>query len=316
MITFVLSLAWAAAPASPAVLRWDWQREHRFYVESEVTLPLYMWFYDDRSHQVRVTAFQVRAELRCAPGVPLGRSPKRGFEVGCDVVQSSVRGAAILADAGRLGPVLERLDELVDGVTLQLQVRPDGRLDNIGLEGFDSRWRTMNQMGESLRLVFSRAVAGFDLTLPPTTPEIGGQWMEHDSMIAWLPESSGSNTTMDLIHEVAQSDDRATVIKSGGRGLADTGENRYDLSIEGVTVFDRAIGAISERSWAILGMPTSSSLIATGIQGIPISQRGSVRRLYGDEQADVGASAEVGPPGERPVELLPWVPLGSPDPRR
>lgn len=292
-------------------MAWDWTRQHRFEVASEVTLPLYMWFYDDASHQARVTAFQVRAELDCAPGIPLQKRKVRSYEVSCRVVDSSVRAAALLADEGLLTPILRRVDSLTANAVLQLQVHTDGRLENVSLEGVDTTWRTMNEMKEALRLVYSRALAGFDLTLPASASEVGAQWIEHDNRIAWLPESRGANTTLNLVHEIAQRDDRVTVIRSAGTGLADTGNNRYDLRIEGACVFDRPAGAISSRRWAILGMPTASSEIASGLAGIPISQVGWIRRLYGDDHADVGDSVEVGPPGERPVELLPWVPLST-----
>ena len=87
----------------------------------------------------------------------------------------------------------------------------------------------------------------------------------------------------------------------------------YALELEARGVFDEGLGVLRERRWTVLGLPTASSAMAEGIDGIPYGQRGLISYVAEGEASPVlGETKEVAPPGVTQTAIHPWVPLGRP----
>ena len=134
------ALAVDAAPTESVVLQWDWSQSHRWFIESEVQLPLYMWLQTPFNHQARATAFQIRLVTQCAPGTS---SNGKTWEVACTLEDVALSASPMTQDEGKMQEIVTELDDLMTGAVVQLQVRPDGRLNNLDLEGVYRR----NQRG-------------------------------------------------------------------------------------------------------------------------------------------------------------------------
>ncbi len=307
----------AAAEEPALVWRWPEGVHRRFFVESEVAVPSPVWFVADRNREARVIAWQLRLVLDCS----LKFRERRANELACVVEDVGLLAAAVPGDGDSVwaGPVLPEIlaevDQKLTGAVLQLEQTPWGRIRNVDLEGLDRGNRRTGQMNETLRMLLLRAVAGLDLQLPKGGVTTDKVWTQRESLLMKAPNQSGSFGGEESLHQVFQEVDTRRVIRSVGRGMvvpmsgsSDETLNLYDSRLESAAVFDVASGALSERVWTVSGTPTASSAAAEGLSGLPYYQRGRLR-MVGDALVDVGATGEVGPPGQTPTSLHSWSPL-------
>ena len=125
----MLPILIAAAEAQPEIA-WDWSRSQRYYLESQVRLPLLMWFATPFNKQARATAFEIRLVTTCGPGDPM---PRGSFEVLCTLDDVGLVASGVSQEEGLLEPIVQELDELLTEATVQMVVRADGRIANIDL---------------------------------------------------------------------------------------------------------------------------------------------------------------------------------------
>jgi hypothetical protein len=107
------------------------------------------------------------------------------------------------------------------------------------------------------------------------------------------------------------------VVQSVGRGTISYGdganENFFSTRFNGVSIYDKEEGYMTERVWSLYGNPTASSAMANSGAGAPYWHAGRIRVLKEGEVADVGETEEVAMPAA-PEEYLKqglkkWVPL-------
>ncbi len=298
--------ALAADAAGPV---WDWSSEHRYFLETEVRLPLLMWFFREFNEQARVTAFRVRMVTTCRPE----EVGKRRSEVLCTIEDVGLSASGLPQEQGLLQPILEELDERLSGAEVQLLVRSDGRLANIDLEGLDRRYQRVGRMNENLRLIVTRAFAGLDLPLPEVHHDgvLHPQWVQTDSWLLRAPVATGNFGTAQVIHSTQDVDSRVMEIVTVGRGILvpGGGRNQYDVVLEGEATFDTRGGRMLDRSWSMMGVPTPSSAISEGTAGYPYLQIGRVTHLPNDQTVDVGVTEDLGPI-DGPSALQQWPVLG------
>ena len=284
---WLLGLATAAAPTPDLTMRWDSPRT--YYLETQVELPYVLWLAKRFNEQARVAVVELRMVTTCAAGTPAGRA----IEVACTLDDVALSAAGVPSEVGLLQPILLELDERLTGATVELTARSDGRLVNIGMTGLERQFRRDGAINENLRLVVSRAFAGFDLPLPRVADD--AVWMQHTAWLMRAPAADGSVGTAEVVHR--RSGDRVLSIVSGGRGVivpASSG-NQYDAWMEGEALFDRDRGVLVDRWWTVIANPTPSSRIAEGTAGFPYTQTGRIVWLGEGQTMDVGASEELPP---------------------
>ncbi|MEQ1568756.1 MAG: hypothetical protein ABMA64_24165 [Myxococcota bacterium] len=301
-MTLLLSLVGTpTAHAATELYAWDWTRTHRFAIETQVQLPLYMWLGTAFNHQARITAFDLRLVTTCADADIEGRHQ---VEVTCTIDDVALSAAVYPADAGRLQRVLDEIDTQLTGAGVQLVMQDDGRLANIDLEGLDRRNPRAGRINENLRLIVTRGFAGLDLALPSGDE---AAWTHYQSWLMRAPSVTGTSTGAEVIHrEVDRVGGFATIV-SGGQGVLLPGEgvNKYDTRMTSETVFDLRAGRISDRTWTVIGGPTPSSFVAQGTEGLAYVQSGRIVALTTDEPWSVGPSREqrLGPSQSA---IIPW----------
>jgi len=302
-------LSGAPAHAAEPALAWDWSEPQRYYFETEVRLPLLMWFFKQYNKQARVSAFQVRLVADCEPVF----QGKRRAEVMCAIEDVGLKASGLPQEEGLLQPILDELDQRLSAASVQLIVRDDGRLANIDLEGLDRHYQRTGRMNENLRLIVTRAFAGLDLPLPRAHDgAIDTQWVQRDSWILRAPVATGNLGTADVVHElVGDPHARVVTIETEGRGMVvpSGGMNRYDVVLDGQTTFDRVEGRILDRTWTMIGAPTPGSAIAEGTAGYPYLQVGRIVHLEAGQGMDVG-DTEALDPIDAPTALQQWQVLG------
>lgn len=312
MIAF---LATVAAPAVAAeslpAASGPFDEPHRYFLQSTVQLPLFMWFATPFNHQARATAFDLRLVLACDAGV---RNTKRTLEVLCTMEDVGLSAAGMEQEKGLLQPILTELDDILTGSNLQLQVRGTQVVD-VDLEVY-RRNNRVGRLNENMRLVLSRAIAGLDVKPPPATDVEA--WPEYGSMLAWMPASNGTSGTSELVYKVVDRGASMVSLVFGGTAILQPGDggNRYDARITGDLVLDARTGQVLDRTWTFVGTPTPSSGIAQGWAGYPYLQQGRVVALAPDQPWDVGESLEIPPSEFQPTALQQQFQLGLPPNQR
>ncbi|MCA9489752.1 MAG: hypothetical protein KC621_07500 [Myxococcales bacterium] len=291
------ALAVDAAPTESVVLQWDWSQSHRWFIESEVQLPLYMWLQTPFNHQARATAFQIRLVTQCAPGTS---SNGKTWEVACTLEDVALSASPMTQDEGKMQEIVTELDDLMTGAVVQLQVRPDGRLNNLDLEGVYRRNQRGGEVVETLRLILSRGFAAIDME---TSKRGEKQWIEKTPWLMNAPVSTGNAGLAQVVHTVNNVDGRLVSVHSEGQGVITPGQeregpgttNRYDTRFVGDTTWDTRGQAILNRNWTVVALPTASSAIASAGAGYPYLQVGRLSSLSEGQGWDVGESKEIPP---------------------
>ena len=315
------SLAGAVEAIPVTGLQWKWlpAQDRRYYVETEVVLPRYIWFIAEINKEARVAAWQTRMVLDCAE---VHIESRRAIEITCRIEDVAILAAALPGDQkteGRdlLGPILAEMDENLSKASLSFVLRDDGRVSNVVIEGLDRPNRRVSLMNENLRQVLMRSMAGFDLQLPDHGDGREGIWAQRESLLLQAPNQSGNfggSETLHRVHEVAGD---VAVIVTSGRGLvspmtrySDSPTDSFDTRVEGAAAFDTKEGVLRERVWTVSGTPTASSALSEGLAGLGYYQHGTLKLLAEGEKPDVGPSAEMAPPGDTAGTLQRWQPMG------
>jgi hypothetical protein len=220
-----------------------------------------------------------------------GRGPDPALEVLCVLDDLAFSATGMVQEQGKLQPIVTEIDEQLTGAVVQLQVRDDGRLVNIDLEGPERRNQTVGAFIENLRLILARAFAGLDLG----TPDGEQTWVQYDSWLLRLPVAEGSIGSSEIVHRITGESAETVAVESGGRALVvpANSPNQYDTRFYGMAILDPASGHLVERSWTMVGIPTASSSISFGTAGYPYMQDGWIKALGGGETWRVGESVEL-----------------------
>lgn len=292
---FAIASSSAAQQGPSDAVRWDFDQRHRYAVEANMRLPEMIWLGTRFNTQARFDAMHVRMVLQCEPGV---KETRRSWTLQCELENVGFSAEALPQEVGLVQEIVTELDERLTGAVVRLQMRNDGRLTNINLRNLRRRNQRFAFINENLRLVLSRALAGFDLPLPRNTED--NAWVQHSSWMMLAPTRYGSASSSEIVHKVTDVQPTSLTITSAGRGLVvpDDGWNKYAARVEGQTVFDTVNGRILDRTWTLVGGPTASSVIAQGTEGYPYIVHGRVVALSEGQAWDVGESEEL--PRSRP----------------
>lgn len=202
-----------------AFARWN---DTRWHVEGEVLMPVPLVLGVDRKHAVRTAGTQVRMVLACN----VDHAGKKRAEVDCAIEDISWKALAVSGAPGprqqaRIDANLQALDQATSAATLQLQVRSDGRITNVDLEGIEARNSQDRLLQEGIRQVLAQAMGGFHLHLrdPGSLPEVV---RERNAKLMQMPSPTASRGSSMLTHTVARHPDGYDVLTTEGSGMVAT----------------------------------------------------------------------------------------------
>jgi hypothetical protein len=229
-----------------------------------VDLPEEITVYGDRYARWDDTRWLVRSEGIFPGDVLPVESWTLELELHCQ------KGEAQLWDGLEVGCTVERapLHPELEGITVQLQVSPEGTVPNLDLEGIVSRNQPERQRQEALRQLLSLAMAGFSLRLPDPPR---GSWIEYHSALMDLPSPTASRGSSRIVHQITQSsgDYLVTSEGHGTTALSMTGtlggEQLWSMRVRSQAVIRGADGVMSTRQWTLEG--TSRGSEPCGITG-------------------------------------------------
>jgi len=291
--------------------RWD---NTRWLVQTQVAFPYNQWMKAERNLETRVTHVQLETVLACDKSWQLG---KHGYEVDCVLEDIALRAVEFDTPPQGLDLILEEWDALATNARLQLQVMDDGRVGNVDLEDFrslsGSENRRTREIQETLRQFFTRIMAGFHMKLPEGRAIKQGQWTEYNSTIFRFPQTAGNMNSSQVVHQMNIYKGNV-VVQSVGSGLMglnaeEEGAQRYfRAEYNGVAVYDKDTGIMTERVWALKGHETGSSQSSMVMQQRSAYQTGGrLRKLQEGEVPTLGATMAVATPGLYSTTLPRWI---------
>lgn len=298
--------------------RWDGTR---WYAEAQIGFPTPFFLHAEFNREFRATALQLRAVVACEKTFRRG---KKRFEVDCQIEDVGLQATSFERGTyaeKNVDPVLQEMDDRLTDSKIRLYVSDDGRITNIDIDGMPENNRRLMVIKEEARQLLSRLMAGFHMRLPNNNMLREGQWLEYDSNVFMLPGMDGTQRGGSyLIHQlnpykghlVVQSVGKATVMEgddtdiNGGSGTY----NAFKVEYDGVAIYDKVSGIMTERVYALHGNATASSQLADGWGGTRYFHTGRVRMLEDDETPPtVRATGRVSPP-EKPIADIPlWEPM-------
>jgi hypothetical protein len=180
--------------------RWDGTR---WYVATELITPLGLQLQMDENFGFWTHAFQLRAVFACEKDWKLG---KHKYEVLCTIEDIGIQAHSrprtkTKRQRDRVQLVLNELDAKLTGTDLQLQVKDDGSVTNIDLEGLTRANRREGQIAETLRQLVSRMALGFHMRIPDGAAK-AGRWAEYNSALMSMPSIQASNANSTVMHYV------------------------------------------------------------------------------------------------------------------
>ncbi len=317
----LLALAWlvsGTAVAADAEMQWSWGEgvHHRYYIESELHLPVPIMLVAELNTEARMVAVQTQLVLDCSQA----REARKEWDLVCDINDISLIGAGMTGDQGNLGEVLAEIDERLTNAHLQVTLKQDGRVTSADLEGIDRRNRRLSQNAEHLRLLLVRALSGLDFRFANNAEDEAVGWPQFDGQLMKVPYSRGSQGTAQMVHRVRRKEGANWVIDTEGRGIAAPASsqssgvtNTYVMEMTAVGRFDVEQGIWTQRKWTVIGEPTAGSAVNAGFNGASYLQAGSVVYLpQGEAAPTLNASGQSNAPGvDGPSSIQQWVPIPS-----
>lgn len=303
--------------------RWDGTRWH---AKVQIGFPLPYELRMRKNWSARFLSIEIDTVLACEKR---WRRGNKQYEVDCRVEDFGVRGVPLLMRNEYADNVLQEFDTALSEALLQLHVTDDGRVVNVDLENTGLRdIRREREIQEGYRQIMLRVLAGFHMKLPPSNQLNEGQWVEYNPPVFEVPGYTMSGRAgSHLIHQldkykgqlVVQSVGKGTVelpaqlLSTGdAAGLLPSGdpaENYFKVEYNGVSLYNKNSGIMTERVWSIRGKATASSQIADGWGGTMYFTLGKFRMLGEAEKVDVGPSIRAVPPGTRHATYPTWKPI-------
>ena len=303
--------------------RWD---KTRWSILTEVMLTAPIKLRRTENDSMRITAYQLRMVMACEKDWKISRGK---WEVLCEIEDVGFQAVGWRDDATRTeinAAVIAEVHQRLAGAALQLQVTKNGRVSNVQIEGKEARNRREMGIQETARQLVLRMMAGFDMKLRKHNFLKTGQWVEYRTPLFDMPNlverenggmSSRSNMGSALVvhqldpykgHLVVQSVGKGTVVMAGNDGMDDMSQS-YSMNMEGVSIYQKEGGFMTDRVWYVTGAPTGNFWASS-----KYFSAGRLEMLGEKQQIDVGPTQQVNLPKHlrakdyKPVEGLPtWV---------
>lgn len=260
-----------------------------------------------------------KAELRLAE-----RREKQAERTAAKIEKAAEGGESLVIteveDPNTPTIVLAEWDQLLTDAGVELFVTDDGRVTNIGLSNFPANNRREMEVKEACRQLMLRVMSGFTMKLPKSSAMGEHQWLEYQPPAFLLPGLSASMSGGHIVHQVdkwrglyfVQSVGKGTIMATaaGGDSSEDDGDvNYFNITYDGVALYDPDSGIMTERVWAMRGGATASSAMADGWSGSRYFSSGRLRMIAKDEKVEVGYTGRVSSAGQSVQGVPAWEPM-------
>lgn len=196
--------------------RWD---KTRWFVATELILPIPVAFARDFNWSFASYAFQIRGILGCQQAAKMSR---KRIEVDCTIEDVGIQATSQRRQKGKqdrrlVQAVLDEVDDKLTGVQVQMQTDFKGGVNNIDIEGIETKNVRQRAIQETLRQVLMRMMSGFHLKIADHAQR-DGKYTEKASNLMQMPSATASQGSSRLVHEVTVRPDGLQIVQTVGEG--------------------------------------------------------------------------------------------------
>ena len=127
--------------------------------------------YGQTNIDARIVALNLSMDTTCS-ATALGR----GWQLKCGVDDIALSGEAMAGEAEKLAQILTEFEDVISKASVQIQVRADGHIKSVDLEGPSKENRRYAYIHEQMRQFMRRAYSPLSVVLPKGGEDPGKDW--------------------------------------------------------------------------------------------------------------------------------------------
>ncbi len=267
----MIALLWGTltAQAGPLAWKWDAAEPTRYHLEALLSTPTGLSFYGERNIDARATRTGMAIDTSCT-----SEARRKGWTVICAIDSVALEGVAYSDEQADLNTILGEYAAAWSGATVELDVRSDGHIRSLDLEGLSKENNRAALIHEYSRQIMRRAFAPLCLQLPRegADPGDGGIWKHKGRPLAFeLPSRFGTSGGTAYSYEITGRQGDVVTISGFGRGNITSGASGGGVVSVGGEVAGTSSGlslnmvvAGMARFDAVAGRALYSEVSATG----------------------------------------------------
>ncbi len=270
MSSIILGLFMSLGAAEAGELSWRWEGEQRFRSELVIETPLSFTYIGAANLEARAVQTVIAAEYRCTP-----TAVKKGWELDCAYTRVEMKGKALGKEQEKLNAIFAEYQRLLSSAHLQIQVRPDGGMRDLDLEGVAKTNARQAEVQEILRMLSRRVVLPLFVSTPKDGVDPGKAW-KHSGFHPAFELLDLASTTGGVVLETQVSKQVAGtwLLTSQGRGSVAT-----QIEVEGGLGASTMMQVAGESRFdPKLGMVVYSEFLTVGNRLSSTAQVGDPRR--------------------------------------
>ena len=186
-----LSTADAAEGDGPFSWRWESAGPVRMRTETLLITPLRVKFQGRENLNATMERIEMVLDLTCT-----GQRQDKLTELSCKVNNADLAGQAVANDQERVEPILNEYEQLLtgEGVTVEVEVREDGHIRALDLEGISKDRLRDQDIFENLRQLMRRALGPLGMQTPKDGKNPGRPW-QHKGMPLFFEMLNNNGTS-------------------------------------------------------------------------------------------------------------------------
>lgn len=266
MPSMLMFLALAASSAEAGTLTVDWNKPQpvRYHAEMLISTPRGFRYLAQRNVDGRALQTAVAMDLSCT-GAPLGKA----WKVSCAIDSFAIEGRGDGDDQPRLDEVFADYNAVMKTGRIEMEIKADGSIRTIDLEGIDKGLNRQTDMVEQLRQVLRRTMAPLSVSMPKDAE--GAKPWKANGMPLYYELHTMVGTAGGVAHQLKVDGKVGETIFIAGAGKGNvssqlgTAVGAYQMTSNTQTRFDPGLGLIAYSECATVGNPGNSlAQVSTG----------------------------------------------------
>lgn len=260
----LLALGLSTAEAGPLTVDWNKAQPVRYHVEVLINTPRGFRYLATRNMDGRALQTGVMADLSCT-GAALGK----GWKVICEIDSFSIEGRGDGDDQPRLDAVLAEYAKLMPDARVEMELKADGTIRVLDLEGVQKGLERQTDIVEQLRQIMRRVMSPLSLSMPKDGE--GAKPWKHAGMPMFYELHTMVGTAGGVAHgyKIDGKVGDTIFIVGQGKGNVSSQESTqvgaYQMSSATQARFDPTLGLLAYSEVATTGNPGNSlTQMATG----------------------------------------------------
>jgi hypothetical protein len=324
--TTALLATLSTAQAQDLVYQWDDQTSVRYHLQSQISTPKGFRVYGEVNVDARVLGLTTAIDTTCA-----SKTLGKGWMLECAIDEVSLAGLGFESEQANLDQVLGEFQALLSSSVIQIEVRQDGHIRSVDLEGPPKDSKRQSYMHEQMRQIIRRTVSPLSVQMPKKGKDPGKEWKYRSGMhlgfelMSVFGTAGGTRYTYTID---TRTEDEVFIVGEGhgtigtnlemsGGGGSDSDGNIYGSStnpsvsmiVVSQTRFDLSSGLLAYSELAANGQSTAQTMNVGGTARYNFG--GWVGRIHEDGTIE-GLEGRMEPEGESVEPVEPVEPEGEP----